>query len=87
MARPPRGAPQLMVVSGGSIEENRALGLAAPIVLDQDFRVGRAYGATGTPMGVLVDGEGNIASTLAAGAQAVLALARAGRDRSTATSA
>jgi hypothetical protein len=37
--------------------------------------VGRLFGATGTPMGVLVDAEGKIASELAVGAPAVLALA------------
>jgi len=37
--------------------------------------VGRLVGATGTPMAVLVDAEGKIASELAAGAPGVLALA------------
>jgi len=46
-------------------------------VLDQDFTIGRKFGANGTPMTVLVDAKGNIASELAAGAPAVLALAGA----------
>lgn len=37
--------------------------------------VGRQFGATGTPMAVLVDAAGKIASELAAGAPAVLTLA------------
>jgi hypothetical protein len=37
--------------------------------------VGRQFGAGGTPMAVLVDAEGKIASELAAGAPAVLQLA------------
>jgi len=36
---------------------------------------GQAFGASGTPMAVLVDAEGRIASPVVAGAAAVLALA------------
>jgi thiol-disulfide isomerase/thioredoxin len=75
-ARPPEGAPQLLVVSTGSVEENRAQGLRSPVVLDQGFAMGNAFGADGTPIAVLVDAEGRIASTLASGAAEVLALAR-----------
>jgi peroxiredoxin len=79
-ANPPRDAPKLVVVSTGTVEENRAMGLRAPVLLDHGFAVGNAFGADGTPMAVLVDGEGRIASELVAGAPAVLALAR-GEDR------
>ena len=49
------------------------MGLRSSVVLDQPgMSVGRQFGATGTPMGVLVDEEGRIASELAAGAPAVL---------------
>jgi hypothetical protein len=41
---------------------------------------GRTFGATGTPMAVLVDAEGKIASEVAAGAPAVLALASQRQD-------
>jgi peroxiredoxin len=71
----PRGAPQLLVVSTGTVEANQAMGLRAPIVLDQGFSAGRQFGATGTPMAVLIDAQGRIASEVAAGAPAVLALA------------
>jgi peroxiredoxin len=74
-AHPPKGAPQLLVVSTGTVEANRAQGLRAPVVLDQGFSVGWTFGATGTPMAVLIDAEGRIASEVAAGAPAVLALA------------
>jgi peroxiredoxin/uncharacterized membrane protein YphA (DoxX/SURF4 family) len=76
-ANPPAGAPKLLVVSTGTVDENRALGLRAPVVLDQGSAVMRAFGANGTPMAVLVDAEGRIASQVAAGAPAVLALAGA----------
>ena len=64
------------MVSTGSVEDNRALGLRSPVVLDTDFTVGSAYDAGGTPMAVLVDAEGRIASGVAAGAQQVWALTR-----------
>jgi peroxiredoxin len=72
---PPEGAPKLLVVSTGSVEANEALGLRSPVLLDQDFGVAATFGANGTPMAVLVDEEGRVASEVAAGAQAVFALA------------
>jgi peroxiredoxin/uncharacterized membrane protein YphA (DoxX/SURF4 family) len=72
---PPAGGPQLLVISTGTMEANQALGLHAPIVLDQGFSAGRAFGASGTPSAVLVDTQGHIASPVVVGATAVLALA------------
>jgi peroxiredoxin len=78
--KPPKGAPKLLVVSTGTVEANQAMSLRSPVVLDQGFSVGNTFGATGTPMAVLVDAEGKIASTFAAGAPAVLALASQVQD-------
>ncbi len=78
-AHPAKGAPKLLVVSTGTVEANQALGLCAPVLLDQNMSVGSKFGANGTPMGVLVDAPGKIASELAIGAPAVLALAE-GKD-------
>jgi peroxiredoxin len=79
--QPPEGAPKLLVVSTDSVADNQAMGLRSSVVLDQEgMSIGRLFGANGTPMAVLVDAEGNIASELAAGAPAVLALA--GQDSS-----
>jgi peroxiredoxin len=75
-ADPPEAAPKLLVVSTGSAEANEALGLRSPVLLDQDFSVAPTFGANGTPMAVLVDEEGRIASEVAAGAPAVMAIAR-----------
>src|SRR4051812_12881239 len=75
-ANRPEGAPKLLVVSAGTVEDNRAMGLHAPIVLDQSFAAGQAFGASGTPSAVLVDPQGRIASPVVAGAPSVLALAR-----------
>jgi peroxiredoxin/uncharacterized membrane protein YphA (DoxX/SURF4 family) len=70
------GAPQLLVISTGSPEANRTLGLAATVVLDAEFSAGHAFGASGTPSAVLLDAQGKIASRVAVGAVEVLALAR-----------
>src|SRR5258708_6145236 len=86
-ASPPTDAPKLLVVSTDSVESNQAMGLRSPVVLDQgNMSVGRLFGATGTPMAVLVDEEGKIASALAAGAPAVLALAGANKEQPTSVS-
>lgn len=74
-AEPPANAPRLLVVSGGDPEANRAAGLRSPLVLDQGFATGRAYGASGTPSAILVDEAGKIASPLEVGAANALALA------------
>jgi peroxiredoxin len=75
-AASPEGAPGLLVVSDGTVEENEAMGFSSPVVLDDDYAVSDAFGAGGTPSAVLVDAEGRIASDLVVGAQSVLELAR-----------
>lgn len=76
---PPEKAPKLLVVSAGPKEANEAMGLSSPVVLDQQFSVGRAFGVGGTPSAILVDEEGRIASEVAVGGPAVLELASARR--------
>jgi hypothetical protein len=76
---PPKGAPRLLVVSASTEEANRQMGLSSTVVLDQQFAVGRAFRASGTPSAVLVDAESKVASELAVGAPAVLELAGAGQ--------
>jgi peroxiredoxin len=78
-------APRLLVVSNGSIEDHRGIELAATIGLDEGSRVAQAFGAQGTPMGILLDGEGRIASGLAAGAHAFFALAHRAASGDSAT--
>ena len=70
------GGSKLLVISAGSVEANRSLGLRSPVVLESSFQAGFAFGATGTPSAVLVDADGRIASSVAVGAPAVRALAR-----------
>jgi peroxiredoxin/uncharacterized membrane protein YphA (DoxX/SURF4 family) len=78
----PEDAPELLFVSAGSEEANRDMKLSSPVLLDQSFATGRAFGASGTPSAVLVDAEGRIASEVAVGAPAVLDLAGASRAES-----
>ncbi len=72
----PEGAPNLLVVSTGEVEANKATGLQSPIVLDSGFNVGRTFGASGTPSAVLVGADGKIASGLAVGSPSVISLLR-----------
>lgn len=68
--------PQLILVSSGSSEANRAMGLRSPVLLDSGGGVARAFGSSGTPSAVLLDSENRIASTMGVVAPEVLALAR-----------
>jgi len=70
-------SPTLLVISSGSAEQNRAIGLTSPVLLDENFATGRALGASGTPSAIRVDGRGRIASDIAAGAEAFMSLASA----------
>jgi peroxiredoxin len=79
---PPEEAPKLLVVSAGTQEANREQGLISTVVLDKNFAVGRAFGASGTPSAVLVDAQGKVASDIAVGAPAVLQMAGASRTGS-----
>jgi peroxiredoxin len=68
-------APQLVVVSSGDEEATRSDGFRSKVLLDEDFAAGDEFGVSGTPMAVLLDADGRVASGVAAGAEAVLGLA------------
>lgn len=72
---PPEKSPELLVVSRGTVEANRAQGFKSTIVLDQGFSVGPQFGVGGTPSAVLISAGGKISSQVAVGGPAVLALA------------
>lgn len=71
---------ELILISTGTVQANRDLGLACEVLLDQSFSVGALYGAGGTPSAVLVDEDGKIGSALGVGPDAVLALANFGQS-------
>jgi peroxiredoxin len=74
-ARSPH-TPELLILSTGETEANRAQGLRSPVLLDPKLEVMSAYGASGTPMAVKIDETGRVASAVVAGASAVMDLAR-----------
>jgi peroxiredoxin len=65
------------VVTSGDLEDDRARAAEHGLTLvlrDDGDRVAEQYGATGTPMALLVDVDGRVASELVAGADAIGAL-------------
>lgn len=66
-ANPPAYAPQMLVVSQGSVDANRQLGFHAP-VLQTDGGAGFPFGILGTPSAIMIDADGMIASPAATGA-------------------
>lgn len=72
----PVDAPRIVLVSSGTTEANRDLGLRSPVLLDGSGEVMQSFEANGTPMAVLVDEEGRIASPVAVGADQVLELCK-----------
>jgi peroxiredoxin len=72
----PKGAPKLVLISTGTSEANREHGLESTILLDQGFRTGEQFGASGTPSAIVLDEKGNVASGLAVGGPDVMKLLR-----------
>ena len=68
------GPRQVVLISNGGVEQNREMALDFPILLDDGFKTGPQYGATGTPSAIAVDAAGLIASPLAVGGPAVIDL-------------
>jgi methylamine dehydrogenase accessory protein MauD len=66
--------PELVVVSSGTKQEGEAMGLQTSVLLDPQTKLGHALGAHGTPMAVLLDTEGRVASQPVAGGNAILEL-------------
>jgi hypothetical protein len=66
------------MVSRGDPKANRAKaaehGLTFPVVLQQQWEVSRDYAMFATPVGYLIDAAGVIATEVAVGVEAILAL-------------
>ncbi len=77
-AEAPSDAPALLVVSSGSLDANRDLGLRAPVALDGSGTVAQAFGAKGTPAAVLLAADGSVASPVVVGIGPIMALAERG---------
>jgi peroxiredoxin len=82
-----RDGPMPLVITSGDPEHNRRLiaehRLDCLVLLQQGDEIAAAYGLRGTPMAYLIDEAGHIASDVAAGAPAIIALARAGGRQAT----
>ena len=73
---PPKGAPELLVISAGPLEDNRKQGFRSRVLLDPYFLTSQVFNSGGTPSAVVIDEEGRVTSEVAAGAPEVLAMAR-----------
>jgi peroxiredoxin len=75
----PEGGARVLVISRGDADENLRLAKdykwRCDVLLDETGDVTKAYGITGTPTGYLLAPDGHVASELAVGGEAVLALA------------
>jgi peroxiredoxin len=69
-------APELVVISAGTLDENRKQGFSSRVLLDPYYAASQVFNSGGTPSAVMVE-RGRVASTVAVGADAVMALARA----------
>jgi peroxiredoxin len=79
--RPFISRPQILVVSIGDAETNRTLfeqhKVSGQVLLQKESEVAAAYQANGTPSGYLISAEGQVASSLAMGGDALLKLLEA----------
>jgi thiol-disulfide isomerase/thioredoxin/uncharacterized membrane protein YphA (DoxX/SURF4 family) len=69
-------APELVVIAAGAFDENRKQGFRSRVLLDPYYAASQVFNSGGTPSAVMID-KGRVASSVAVGAQAVLALAGA----------
>jgi thiol-disulfide isomerase/thioredoxin len=69
-----RDSLKLLVVSTGSVEDNRAQGFRSSVVIDSGFSAGNAFGASGTPSAIRIDREGKVASAIGVGADEAMKL-------------
>jgi peroxiredoxin len=78
---PPKDAPELLIISAGSPEDNRKQNFRSRVLLDPYFAASQVFNSGGTPSAVLLDERGIVASDVAAGAPEVLELAAATPSR------
>jgi thiol-disulfide isomerase/thioredoxin len=79
-ADPPPGAPSLLVILTESPHETQVVRFRSLVVLDRGSAAARALGATGTPMGLLIDAGNQVASPLAVGERAIMDLIDPGEE-------
>lgn len=70
----PSDAPDLVIVVPGWLVPPKKIAFRSPIVIDHDERTTQAFHADFTPVAVLIDAEGRIASQPAIGAEPIFRL-------------
>ena len=65
---------RLVVLSSAPDDDLIARGFQGPLAIDEGMRIGATFGASGTPMAVLIAADGSIFSEVAAGRGAIEAL-------------
>jgi len=68
------GGPRLMLISDGDADQHKDLGLQAPVLLDEGYRIAAKLGMSGTPSAVLIDETGTIITETGIGAANIRAL-------------
>ncbi len=61
---PPPGAPRLVVIASGLLEEARSLHLHSPVLFDREFATAASFGVNATPVGIVIDASRTIASQI-----------------------
>ena len=77
--KPPKGAPQLLVISTSGSKKDNMVGFKSTVVLDDSvssYSAARWFKAMGTPMAVLLDENGVLLSDVVVGADNVMELAK-----------
>lgn len=77
--KPPKGAPQLLVISTSGSKKENMVGFKSTVVLDDSvssYSAARWFKANGTPMAVLLDENGIVISDVVVGADNVMELAK-----------
>ncbi|MFN6964094.1 MAG: MauE/DoxX family redox-associated membrane protein [Pyrinomonadaceae bacterium] len=74
--------PAIVVFTDGPVEDNSALGLTSPVVIDPGYKVAASLGMFGTPSAVLVGEDGRIQTETAVGARNIWALVSRSADGS-----
>jgi methylamine dehydrogenase accessory protein MauD len=67
-----KAGTQVVLISTGTVEANAKQGFRSPILLDENFSAGKAFGVTGTPSALLLDEESRSISKVAVGKQEIL---------------
>lgn len=68
------GDPQVVIFTDGDDEEERKLGINAPIIVDKDYRTAAKLGMRGVPSAVLIDETGTIVTEAAVGSNNIWSL-------------